>query len=173
MSVSNLFKQFNTSNGFVVQVPLELPAQRWNIVVLDLLKLFQKSQLFPQSYKLEGAHALKSITLCANCIVRGVFTSDNLYDYSTLPSDMQFKFGYNVSRWEEFFAWQSLPLDWETEVRVSPRRVGLDEVERHKKKEEEKKHMEQELDQLLKRRQGGEQETQAQPATKKKSRGLP
>jgi hypothetical protein len=50
--------------------------------------------------------------MCANTHVRGVFTSDNLYDPVTLPTDMRFKFAYDLSRWHEFFHWQELPRDW-------------------------------------------------------------
>ena len=66
MSVSNLFKSLNTSNGFVIQVPLELQSERWTIACIDLLEILKKSQLFPQSYKIEGAFSLKAINLCAN-----------------------------------------------------------------------------------------------------------
>lgn len=37
ISVSNLFKHFQTSNGFVIQAPLELKTDRWTVVCLDLL----------------------------------------------------------------------------------------------------------------------------------------
>jgi hypothetical protein len=56
LSVSNLFKSFNQSNGFVIQVPLDLRLDRWSIVCLDLLELMTRSQLFPPTYSLEGAH---------------------------------------------------------------------------------------------------------------------
>ncbi len=36
ISVSNLFKGANTSNGFVVQVPLELRTEKWTVVCLDI-----------------------------------------------------------------------------------------------------------------------------------------
>ena len=68
-----------------------------------------KSSLFPSNYKIDGAHSLKSMNLCANIQVRGVYTSDNVYDYITLPSDMRFKFGFDIHRWEEFYDWRNLP----------------------------------------------------------------
>jgi hypothetical protein len=49
--------------------------------------------------------------MCANSIVRGVFTSDQLYDFVTLPPDLRFKFSFDVSRWPEYFAWLELPQD--------------------------------------------------------------
>jgi hypothetical protein len=49
--------------------------------------------------------------MCANSIVRGVFTSDQLYDFVTLPPDLRFKFSFDVARWPEYFAWLELPQD--------------------------------------------------------------
>ena len=43
ISVSNLFKAFNTSNGFVIQVPLELRTERWTVVCLDVSDIIAKS----------------------------------------------------------------------------------------------------------------------------------
>jgi hypothetical protein len=80
ISLSNLFKNFNTSNGFAVQVPLELEADKWTIVVLDLCDILKRSSLFPSTFKIEGSHSLKSMMLCANLQIRGIYTSDNLYE---------------------------------------------------------------------------------------------
>lgn len=44
-------------------------------------------------------------------MVRGVYTSDNEYDFVTLPPDMRFKFQFDINRWPEFFAWLELPRD--------------------------------------------------------------
>ena len=56
ISVSNLFKNFNQSNGFVAQVPLELKNNCWTVVVLDLYDLLKKSQILPQTYLIEGSY---------------------------------------------------------------------------------------------------------------------
>jgi hypothetical protein len=118
VSVSNLFKSFNQSNGFVVQVPLDLRLERWTVVCIDLPEMFKRSGLFPQQYQVEGGYALKSVTLCANIQIKGVYTSDNEYDIVTLPSDLRFKFPFDNSnaqltqKWPEYFDWQSLPGDW-------------------------------------------------------------
>lgn len=106
ISVSNLFKTFGTSNGFVVQVPLELKSDRWSCIILDLEELIKRSALFPPTYQVEGCHTLKSMTLCANLQIRGVYTSDNLYEVETLPSDMRFKFAFDISKWKEYFDWK-------------------------------------------------------------------
>jgi hypothetical protein len=66
--------------------------------------------------QLGGAHQLRSMTLCANVQIRSVYTSDNEYDFVTLPSDMRFKFpldnsGQLSSKWAEFFDWVNLSGD--------------------------------------------------------------
>ena len=78
-------------------MPLDLRLERWTIVCLDLVDLLARSQLFPQTYSLEGAHQLRGMTLCANIQIRGVYTSDNEYDFVTLPTDMRFKFPFDNS----------------------------------------------------------------------------
>ena len=67
------------------------------------------SRLLPASYIIEGSYQIKSLTLCANSMVRGVYTSDNEYDFVTLPPDMRFKFSFDINRWPEYFAWLDLP----------------------------------------------------------------
>lgn len=108
ISASNLFKVLNQTSGFVVQVPLDLHPGRWAVACLDVTELLRG--LFPAHYSLEGAHTLKSITLCSNVQVRGVYTSDNEYDYVTLPSDMRYKFAFDTAtKWHEHFDWFSAP----------------------------------------------------------------
>ena len=69
------------------------------------------SRLMPQSYIIEDSYQIRSLTLCANSMVRGVYTSDNEYDFVTLPPDMRFKFSFDINRWPEYFAWLELPSD--------------------------------------------------------------
>ena len=52
---------------------------------------------------------MKSLLLCANIQVRGVYTSENVYDYVTLPTDLRFKFAFDINKWEEHFDFISLP----------------------------------------------------------------
>lgn len=80
--------------------------------MLDLYEILRVSNLLPPTYLIEGSYAIRSVTLCANSHVRGVFTSDNLYDHVTLPADMRFKFAFDLSKWSEYFDWQALPQDW-------------------------------------------------------------
>lgn len=155
LSVSNLFKAFNQSTGFAVQVPLELRPERWTCVCLDIVELMSRSLLFPSSYSLDGAHTLKVITLCANVQIRGVYTSDNEYDFVTLPSDMRFKFPFDnqaqvSTKWLEYFDWQHIPDDWADGVEHKSARSKLDIDGGHLKakggRDVERNKMSQEID---------------------------
>jgi hypothetical protein len=103
---------------------------------------------------------LKSVTLSANIQVRGVYTSDNLYEYVTLPSDMRFKFSFDINRWEEFFEWINLPEDLNRDKENSPTKSiksqsiskgGNDEISKERFREEERRRMQSEIDELLHR----------------------
>lgn len=89
-------------NDFVIQVPFD-PDPRWTILCLDVTQILEKSGLFPSSFDLAEVHVLKQWTLCSTMNVRGVYTSDNLYTWHTLPLEMRFKApaGVNVQEWEQ------------------------------------------------------------------------
>ena len=53
--------------------------------------------------------------ICAWSEVGGVDTSENLYDFVTLPPDMRFKFSFHISKWPEQFAWLEMPADLKLE----------------------------------------------------------
>lgn len=92
-------------------MPLNLDVNRWTVVVLDIYELLKISGLLPVSYQIQGCYQIKQIMLCACSVVRGVFTSENLYDFVTLPPEMRFKFAFHISKWPEQFAWLELPAD--------------------------------------------------------------
>ena len=111
ISASNLYKQVSTQNEFVVQIPLNLDMDRWTVIVFDIINILKMSRLLPHGFIIEGGYQIKTLTLCANSIVRGIFTSDNEYDFVTLPPDMRFKFQFDINRWPEYFALLELPAD--------------------------------------------------------------
>ena len=101
ISVSNLIKKISVQNNYVIQVPLTMDLNRWTVAVLDVYNILQLSGLLPPTYMIGGSYQIKQIILCASCSVCGVFTSDNLYDFVTLPPEMRFKSQYEISRWPE------------------------------------------------------------------------
>jgi hypothetical protein len=92
---------------------MELRTERWTVVVVDIVDILMRSHLFPSTFSVEGSHSLKSMLLCANIQARGVYTSDNVYDPVTLPSDMRFKFSFDLNKWEEYFDYTTVPTTHE------------------------------------------------------------
>jgi WD40 repeat protein len=109
-SFSNLYKEINLPNNFVIQIPLEL-TRSWTILVVDVLRIMQLSELFPEDYRLDGSHKLKSFTFSSEMRVRGLFSSDNFYTWNKLPLDFQFKppAGANKKEFEKQFVWTCIP----------------------------------------------------------------
>lgn len=105
-SFSNLYKEISLPNTFVIQIPLEL-TYCWTILCVDVLRIMELSELFPEDYILDGAHKLKSFTFCSELKVRALFTSDNFYPWNKLPLDFQFKApaGSNKKEFEKQFVW--------------------------------------------------------------------
>ena len=44
-------------------------------------------------------------------MVRGIYSSEDPYDFVTLPPEMRFKFNFHISKWPEQFAWLEMPAD--------------------------------------------------------------
>ena len=63
----------------------------WGTVIIDMEKVMLESKLYPDVYEIKGSHSLKIITLNSTLNVRGVFTSDNLYQKHNLPGEMSYK----------------------------------------------------------------------------------
>lgn len=77
--------------------------------------------------------------LCSNVSIRGLYTSDNIYDYSSLPSDMRFKFSFDIHRWEEFFSWHAVPSDWNKKVNDMLSDSQFNELQMKSRDDERKK----------------------------------
>ena len=69
------------------------------------------ANLYPENYDYTDSHALKSAQFCSTMNVRGFFTSDNLYTWQNLPSDMTYKMpaGQNQRDWEDQFKYCFIP----------------------------------------------------------------
>lgn len=55
-------------------------------------------------------HVLKAVDLCSNIYVRGVYTSDILYNYKNLPREMTLKLARD-EKWENLYSWTSFPAE--------------------------------------------------------------
>lgn len=97
ISLSNLFKETKLTNSGL-QIACHL-GEKWAVVVLDMKGLLTKF-IGPHI----STHTLKSVTICSNIFVKGVYTSDNLYDCSNLPREMSFKLTRD-QKWEDLYDW--------------------------------------------------------------------
>jgi hypothetical protein len=79
--------------------------------VFDIVDLLKRSSLLEPTYNIPESYTIRSITLCGNCLVRGVYTSELQHDFVTLPPEMRFKYNFDISMWPDYFAWLELPSD--------------------------------------------------------------
>lgn len=102
------------------------------------------------------SYQIKQIMLCANSMVRGVFTSDNLYSFQSLPPDMKFKYSFPTGRWLEYFSWIDLPQDIGRQTDASERKpVNInipDEDEQFDLTQEQKENLQREVQKVLEAR---------------------
>ena len=90
-------------------LPLEATG-RWTIHCVDLDYAFMELKAYPKTnlirkYKFE----LTAITLCAESYVRGIYTSDNLYNLQVMPKEINFR-RPQQGTWEENYAIKYYPV---------------------------------------------------------------
>jgi WD40 repeat protein len=100
ISLSNLFKE--NKAGATAQVSVR-PSTRWTILCLDLPSIM--GNLYAGKY---CEHTLRSVTVCANIVIRGIYTSDIKYIPKTLPKEMMLRLGKD-DRWGDLYDWIDLP----------------------------------------------------------------
>ena len=122
LSLSTLFQSVKRSAGNVLQIPLK-QTDLWKILCQDAYRLFEKNYMLPKSnQKRKHAMELRTITLCSNVFVRGVYTSDNLYNSDNLPRDMDFK-RVKGEKWSDKYDFKYQPDD----VAMLQAGISLDE----------------------------------------------
>lgn len=96
-------------------VPLKKITKKWTIIVLDMHNLLKKMDMSPY-YKIKRNHEFELIKgkLCANLIFKGIYTSNNRYDPSCLPRDLDFSLKHK-NKWLEYYDWLTFPNDSEKE----------------------------------------------------------
>ena len=61
-------------------------------------------------------HVLKNVTLCSTMFVKGVYTSDNLYESGNLPREMSFKLS-REQKWNELYDWVVFTAEVQKEIK--------------------------------------------------------
>jgi hypothetical protein len=59
ISASNLYKNLDVQNDFVIQVPLNLDVNRWTVMVFDIYQLLLLSGILPADYIVADNHEVK------------------------------------------------------------------------------------------------------------------
>lgn len=98
VSLSNLFKENKIQNSLQLTCRI---GGKWTILCVDMRRIL--STFFENKFEYKN---LRSLTLCANMKVRGVYTSDILYSPKTLPKEMSFK--GKLDDWNENYEWRDV-----------------------------------------------------------------
>jgi len=111
LSISNIYKE-EKYNQFSIQVPLTLPKDKWTVVCLDTEGYLNRYRHAKENEK----HFLRSLTVCANIYVSRIATSDKVFDYESLPRDLNYKLNKGES-WEDKYVWlEPIPCEHSTEL---------------------------------------------------------
>jgi hypothetical protein len=114
VSCSSTFSECKIAGAGTLRVPLRPSLDgRWTVMALDLPALL--AQHCPKTSSRGGSsstsvtyRALRAVKLCSNMVVRGVYTSHNALNPSTLPADMKLPLPKEGS-WHESYAWVWCP----------------------------------------------------------------
>lgn len=71
-----------------LKIPFQVDGRNlWNIVCIDIEHHLENFGLFSKGVirNYEGIHVVRGIQICANMIIRGIYTSSNIYDWDSLP----------------------------------------------------------------------------------------
>lgn len=101
ISCSSMFSSPIKLVGRALRVPLRPDSEgRWTVVGLDVGALLEM-------FTHEGHGMLKGIKLCANMVVRDIFTSHGAFTPASLPAEMQLPAGPDA--WHETYSWVWYP----------------------------------------------------------------
>ena len=109
LSLTTLTKEEKPKGEADALIPLEA-SDRWTIYCVDLDFAFKRLKVYPKTNHIrKHDFELTRITLCADSFVRGVYTSDNLYNVSVMPKEINFR-KPQKGRWEETYVMKYYPV---------------------------------------------------------------
>jgi hypothetical protein len=140
ISLSSMYKAGIKATEDHLQIRVT-PRDRWAIVVCDVKRLLETNY---GHYLTQ--HSLKTVKICANLEIRGIYTSDRLYTSGTLPKDMQYKIT-KTENWDAMYDWFFFPHgDKENNPQEEVKR---DQFEDQREKMRKLKTNKQEFDKLM------------------------
>lgn len=113
-TLSNMFEAYKTTSSGTLQIPYPKEnTKKWTILCIDIEHHLQNYGLFPKdAFKsFQKIYVLKGLQVCSDIEIRGVYTSDNLYNIKTLPKEMDFKIP--KGKWEESYSFIYFPNELE------------------------------------------------------------
>lgn len=110
LTITNMDKEYSVSGGNVLKIPYQIDRPVWTIACIDLEHHLENYGLFAKGAvkSFRGCHTIKSIQVCANLVLRGIYTSPNVYDWDSLPKEMSFKL-VKGGRWSDQYNFIYLP----------------------------------------------------------------
>lgn len=104
-------KDYTVSGGNTLKIPFVTNGRNlWTVACIDIEHHLENFGLFSKGVikNYSGIHTIRSIQVCSNLNVRGIYTSSNIYDWETLPKEMSFKM-VKGGRWEDNYNFVYLP----------------------------------------------------------------
>lgn len=136
ITLSNIYKETKLTNSGL-QISCHL-SNKWSVVVLDVKSLLHKFV----GVHING-HMMKSVTICSTLFIKGIYSSDILYQSQNLPKEMSFKLS-REQNWNDIYDWVSFiaePVQVKKEVRPVME-VRNEYVDEHEDEDEEEKEKE-------------------------------
>lgn len=103
ITLSNIYKETKLTNSGL-QISCHM-STKWSVVVLDIKALLQKFV----GVHITG-HMMKSLTICSTLFIKGVYSSDILYQCQNLPREMSFKLN-REQNWNDIYDWVSFIVE--------------------------------------------------------------
>ncbi len=112
-----------------LKIPLKT-SNLWTIACIDLQHHLENFDLLPKGIAKGLKYSIKSFEICSNLTIRGIYTSDNLYDWDSLPREMSFKM-VKGGKWSELYNFLYLPssIDPEESRKVEKEKEDSLEIE--------------------------------------------
>jgi hypothetical protein len=84
ISLSSIYKNYENDNNSI-KIPLVLQPGRWTVVCLNIDQILQENGFLKGEGNDEKPFYLRSMQICSTINIWNVFTSDYLYNISTMP----------------------------------------------------------------------------------------
>lgn len=89
ISFSNIFKEQKSCSGTSIQIPLTLEPV-WTILHIQGFNILHDAGIFSSS-STDKKFFLRSVQMCSNIWIKGIYTSDIAYNVQSFPKEVHLK----------------------------------------------------------------------------------